>query len=778
MISRRSFIMASASAIALAGSFGAFAATDARIKASPLPLRDVTLAPSIFLNAIERNRDYLLSLDPDRLLHNFHRSAGLEPKAPVYGGWEKRGIAGHTLGHYLSGLSMLWAQTGDDRVKQAIGYTVAELARCQAAHGDGYVGGTTVERDGEEVDGKIVFEEIRNGDIRTSGFDINGGWVPLYTWHKIHAGLIDAWQLAGNEQAEPVMLGLAGYLATILEGLDDEQMQRLLAAEHGGLNESYANTYALTGNDRWLTVADRIRHKAVLDPLAEGRNNLPGLHANTQIPKVIGLARLYELTGETQKADTSRFFYRTVLDHHTYAIGGNSEREHFPPPDVIAGALTDRTCEACNTYNMMKLGRHLYGWSMDPGLFDDYENMHINHIMAHQHPETGMFVYFMPMRSGSRRTYSEPTESFWCCVGSGMESHAKHGDSAYWQSADTLYTNLYMPSDVDWKMGGMSLSVRTDYPMSEDIAFTVNTAPSEERTLAFRLPGWCDAPSLAVNGDPVAVSAGGGYARITRAWQTGDTITLTLPMTLAVAPSPDEPNTVTFRHGPLVLAANLGPGAQEMTELPPALVGDDVSASLTPVAGSFATYRMTNAKPAAVTLTPFFDQYENRAAVYFPTFSEDEWSTKSEEFRAEQAAKAALEARTADVIYLGEMQPERDHDFRTNQSDVIAFGGKNGRTAWWGVGNYIEFDMAVPDGPAILQVLYWGEETDKNFDVIVDGQLIANERRKEPGKPEFVAVDYPLPQELTAGKDKVAVRFETRGSDAPVYEVRILKAEA
>ena len=474
MISRRLFLL-SASAVALAAAtMGRARSVPQPVRVRPVPIEAVRLRPSIFLRAVEANRRFLLSVEPDRLLHNFHASAGLEPKGPVYGGWEARGIAGHSFGHYLSACSLMHAQTGDAAVRERVRYIVGELARCQAAHGDGYVGGTTVERGGEIVDGKIVFEELRRGEIRAGPFDVNGGWVPLYTWHKVHAGLIEAYRTARVEEALPVMLGMATYLAEILEALDDAQMQALLVAEYGGLNDSCAETFALTGDPRWLRLAERIRDRRVLDPIAAERDILPGLHANTQIPKLIGLARLYEENGDERHARAARFFRDTVARHHSYVIGGNSEREHFGPPDTFASRLNDRTCEACNSYNMLKLTRHVYGWAPDAALFDDYERIHLNHILAHQHPETGMLAYFMPLAAGARRTWSTPDDSFWCCVGSGMESHAKHGDSIYWHDEATLYVNLFIPSALDWR--GLKLELDTAYPFDETVTLTIAEA--------------------------------------------------------------------------------------------------------------------------------------------------------------------------------------------------------------------------------------------------------------------------------------------------------------
>ncbi len=771
MISRRAFLASASMAALTAPALAHLPSGTGRIKVHPVPLGAVRLKPSIYADAVETNRKTLLGLSPDRLLHNFHASAGLPVKGERYGGWEARGIAGHTLGHYLTACSLMFAQTGDTEVRDRVRAIVAELARIQAVHGDGYIGGTIVERDGKDIDGKIVFEEIRAGNIRTGGFDINGGWVPLYTWHKVHAGLIDAELHAGIAEARPVMLGMAGYLAPILEGLDDAAMQKLLAAEYGGLNDSYAETYALTGDPRWLRLAERIRDRKILDPLTEGRNILPGLHANTQIPKLIGLARLHELTGNSRHAAAVRYFHRTVIDRHSYVIGGNSDREHFGEPGIIAPAITERTCEACNSYNMLKLTRHLYGWAPDAAQFDYYERAHLNHIMAHQHPETGRFVYFMPLSAGARRTYSTPEDSFWCCVGSGIESHSKHGDSIWWRDDGTLYVNLFIPSTLDWE--GVKLDLDTRYPFGEEVTLTIGAL---DRALALRLPGWCADPRVTVNGKPAAFVRRDGYALLDRAWKRGDRIGLTLPMTLRVEPTPDDPRMLAYVHGPVVLAADMGPAEQPFDGLSPALVTADPVAGARPIDAAAHRFILGDAKPAALTLAPFFAQYDRRTAVYFPRFSQAQWAREEAVFTAAQRERAALEARTIDQINLGEMQPERDHGYVANHSDLFSFAGRSARQLPWGEGHWLEFDMAVREGPVVLRALYWGEEVGKNFDISVGGVRIANERRATPPEKKFVGMDYPIPLALTHGQKTVRVRFETRGTDAYIYEVRTLGA--
>ncbi|AHE53197.1 hypothetical protein NX02_07355 [Sphingomonas sanxanigenens DSM 19645 = NX02] len=772
-LSRRQMLAGTAAA-AFVGP--AFAATPAGVtirKVEPVALRHVRLKPSIFADAAAANRRYLLSLDPERLLHNFYLSAGLPAPAPRYEGWEAQGIAGHSLGHWLSACSLAIANGGDAALAARLDHGLAEMARIQAAHGDGYCGGTTVDRDGKTVDGKIVFEEVRRGEIRTQGFDLNGGWVPLYTWHKVHAGLLDAHRLAGNRRALPIALGLSAYLAGVLEPLDDAQMQQVLRAEHGGLNDSYAETYALTGDPRWLRMAEKIRHKAVLDPLAAEQDKLAGLHANTQIPKLIGLARLYELTGEPRQATAARFFHKAVTGRHSYVIGGNSEREHFGPPNAIAGAITEATCEACNSYNMMKLTRHLYAWQPDAGWFDYFERVQLNHIMAHQRPSDGAFVYFMPLSAGARRSYSTAEESFWCCVGSGIESHAKHAESIYWQAPGTLYVNLFIPSSLDLGAQGLALDLDTRFPMDGVVDLTIRKAPAAPTALALRLPAWAHEPRLSVDGKAVSIERRDGYAVLSRRWRAGQRIRLDLPMALAAEPTPDDPTLIAFTHGPLVLAADLGPAAAPFEGAGPALVAaGDAEATLAPADGAHRfTARSALGEP--ISLAPFFNQYDRRTAVYFPTFTPERWAIARDGYVAAEAERQALAKRTVDTVYLGEMQPERDHAFKAAESATVQLHGRSARKLK--PGQSLSIDLARKPGPAVLRVIYWGGDIDREIEIRVDGTLLATERRVGPKVGKFVAVDYPL---AAADAARATVSFTARAGEADIYEVRMMTSEA
>jgi DUF1680 family protein len=737
---------------------------------APVPMRFVRLKPSIFADHFEANRRYLLSLDPERLLHNFYASAGLPPKAERYGGWESMSIAGHTFGHWLSACSLVVASGTDDELGARLDHALAELSRVQAAHGDGYVGGTTVDRDGRTVDGKIVFEDVRRGDIRTGGFDLNGGWAPLYAWHKVHAGLVDAHRLASNAKALPILLGMSVYLATIVEGLSDDQVQLLLRAEHGGLNESFADVYAITGDPRWLAIAERLGHKAVLDPLAARRDELQGMHANTQIPKVTGLARLHELTGRPEHAVAAAFFHETVTKRHSYVIGGNSEREHFGPPGRLHDRLSEATCEACNSYNMLKLTRHLYGWQPRAELFDYYERVQLNHMLAHHRPDDGMFVYFMPMSTGAKRKYSRPEEDFWCCLGSGMESAAKHADSIFWSDETTLYVNLFIPSSLDWNERGLALDLDTRFPSDGEIELTVRRAPRRPMAIALRLPGWAENPALLVSGKTAPFEQRNGYAVLQRKWRAGDRIALSLPMGLRSEAIPGDPSTLAFLSGPLVLAADLGPAAEEYDGAAPALVGEgDASARLTPVARRAHEYSATDALGGPLALRPFFPLYDRRTAVYFKTFTPADWAAQRGGYLAAAAARADLARRTIDVFHIGEQQPELDHAFRSTRSEAGQFYGKSSRNL--PPGESLSFRVERRAGPSILQLTYVWFEDDREVEIQVDGETIAVERRTRPPTDDWVVVDYPLPPTSEATSE---VRIIARSGGISIYGVRVL----
>jgi uncharacterized protein len=782
-LSRRHLLQAGASAAAwIAASARGIAAGagEAEPSLSAFPLEAVRLRPSPYLAAVESNRTYLHSLEPDRLLHNYRINSGLEPKAAIYGGWENDTIAGHTLGHYLSALSLLHAQTGDTEAPRRVTYIVSQLAECQAQSRDGFVAGFTRRRGDVIENGRFAMEEVRRGDIRARPFDLNGAWSPFYNWHKLMAGLLDADRYCGEKAAVDVANRLAGYIEWLFAALSEAQVQTLLLCEYGGLNESFAELHARTGQARWLAMARKIYDRAVLQPLALGRDELAHLHANTQVPKLIGLQRLYELTGERDYGRAAGFFWDLVTSRYSYVIGGNADREDFQAPLSISKHITEQTCESCNTYNMLKLTRQLYAVHPRSEYFDYYERAHFNHIMAQHNPQTGMFAYMVPLMSGSHRQFSSPYDDFWCCVGTGMESHAKHGDSIFWHSTDALYVNLFIASQLTWQEQQSTVEIATSYPFDDRIDLRIlRRERSDPLTVALRVPGWCARPEVALNGRNMAVPARAGYVRLRRGWRAGDVLTLTLPRRLTLEPTADDPRTIALLYGPMVLAADLGSATTKWSGPAPALVGARPLDHVQAIPNEPATFATRDlARPAELTLRPFTLQYERNTAVYFRCFDDGEWAGEQVRDQQEQARLRDLAARSADVIDLGAMQPEHDHRLDAKFSYPVAYRGRTGRDAR--AGGYFQFVFAARPGPLILQASYWGEERNRSFLVKVEGVEIARERLTGDHPGEFFDRDYEIPLALTHDRTEITVRFEPEPnvSAGPVFGVRLLTAQA
>jgi DUF1680 family protein len=751
------------------------------LTAKSIPLDQVRLLPSAYATAVEVDRKYLLHLGADRLLHNFLLYAGLTPKAEIYGGWESDTIAGHTLGHYLTSLTTMYLQTGETGCRSRADYIVSELRRAQLARGNGYVGALGRKRkDGTIVDGEEVFVEVKRGDIRSGGFDLNGSWSPLYTVHKLMAGLLDVYAGWNNAQALEVLIALAAYFGDMFDALSEPQMQQVLACEYGGLNESYAELYARTGNKRWLVLSQRIFDHRVLDPLENGQDKLANFHANTQIPKLIGLARIHELTGAAPPSDAARFFWETVTAHHSYVIGGNADREYFSGPDTMASHITEQTCEHCNTYNMLKLTRHLYSWQPNGRFFDFYERAHLNHVMAAQNPATGGFTYMTPLLSGAERGYSSVNDdAFWCCVGTGMESHAKHGDSIFWQSGDTLLVNLYIPAHARWQTQDALLRLDTKYPFEARSTLTVESLPHGRTfTVALRVPGWAGGQaSVMVNGKPVQARQEEGYALIRRKWKQGDWVSIELPLTVRMEATPGDAKTVAFVRGSMVLAADLGPVDTKWEGNDPAVVGYNPEAAFTATDATRGLYATKGVfRPADLDFVPFYSQYGRRSAVYFSKFSPAEWTQQEAAYATEQARMRDIAMRSVDVMHLGEMQPEHDHGLTSENSYPVTYRGRQGRDAR--SGGYFQFDLKTRPGPLLLQATYWGGERGNSFDILVDNQKVGTQvlNNDHPGK--FFDVEYAIPAAMTQGKNSIRVRFlpHDRSTAGPVFGVRVFTA--
>ena len=520
------------------------------LHASSFPLQDVRLLDGPFLDAQNRDLTYLASLQPDRMLHNFRVNAGLEPKAAVYGGWESEEpwvdirCHGHTLGHYLSAAAYMYAATGDARMKQRVDYIVGELQACQVASRSGLV---CAFPDGAQ--------QLQNA---VAGRPFVG--VPWYTMHKVFAGLRDAHLQAGSAAAVDVLSKLAAWTAEATAPMTDERFQQMLATEHGGMNEVLADVAVMTGDSSYVALARRFSHEALLAPLSESRDVLDGLHANTQIPKVVGFQRIFELTGENRYGNAARFFWETVVGRRSFVTGGHGDNEHFFPPAEFASHLKSaKTMETCCTHNMLRLTRQLFQKAPSAAYADYCERALYNGILASQDPETGMMTYFQATRPGYVRLFHTPEKSFWCCTGTGMENHAKYADSIYFHDDDALWANLFIASTVAWKAKGLTLRQTTTFPESPVTRLAVTVDRPIRATLNVRRPGWCNGMAVQVNGrrwtGPTGAS---GYVGIEREWRSGDVVDVRLPMTLRTEALPGSTDVVAFAYGPIVLAARLG----------------------------------------------------------------------------------------------------------------------------------------------------------------------------------------------------------------------------
>lgn len=744
------------------------------IVAKPFDTNEVTLLDSPFKAARDRHAAYLLSLEADRLLSKFRTEQGLEAKAPPYGGWEGQTIAGHSLGHYLSGIAKMYASTGDVRFKERADYMVKELAECQDKGGDGLIAAFPKARS--------TFAEVAAGNIRSQGFDLNGLWVPWYTLHKQFAGLHDVYRYTDNKEALEVSKKLGDWSIHITSKLTDEQFQKMLDCEQGGMTEVLAELYALTSEEKYAALARRFNHRRIVGPLSQGRDVLPGIHANTQVPKIIGAARQRELLRDSEDmGKAAEFFWTTVTTKHSYANGGNSLNEYFGPPGIIAKRLRGNTSETCNTYNMLKLTRHLHSWKPQASYMDYYERAMFNHILASQDPQGAGVVYYLPLSTPSRKPFQRLTEDFTCCVGTGMENHASYGDMIYSHTGDTLYVNLFTASSVKWKEKGIEVLQETKFPESDSSRITVKVDSPTAATIKIRKPAWAEKGyGILVNGAGVNATEGpDGYLELRRTWTSGDTLEVKFPMTVRVEPTPDDANKLAVFYGPLLLAADLGERRPSPADMP-FVVTEAKDASWIRQDGSALAFETVDAaKPKELKLVPLYQVGREHYAVYFDRMTPAEYSARLDRLKKEEEERQKLESLTVDFVQPGEMQPERDHGFAGEQTEPGEYGGKKFRHA--PNGGWFAFDLAVPpDGKAKLVCTYWGSETGpRTFDIFVDDVKIATESLKSPKPEEFYEKAYEIPAELLRGKQKVRLKFAAhpRNVAGGVFGIRMIRSE-
>jgi uncharacterized protein len=753
--------------------------------AQPLPLSAVRLTGGPLKRAQDLDADYLLKLEPDRMLAYYRKLAGLAPKAEGLTGWDGdgRNLTGHIAGHYLSAVSLMYAATGDQRFKARADYIVKELKEVQDKNGDGFAGALEGVRE--------KFKEVAAGNIRSSFFDLNGLWSPWYTLHKTYAGLRDAYRYTGNRDALQVEIKFAAWAESILLKMDDAQTQRMLNTEFGGMNEVLADLYADTGDKRWLALSHHFDHRAVIEPLARRQDILGGLHGNTQVPKLLGSLMRYIYTGEKSDGEAATFFWDAVALHHSYATGGHGRDEYFGPPDQLSERVDGRTDESCNVYNILKMTRTLFAVHPDIKYAEFEERALFNHVLGSIDPEDGRTCYMVPVGRGVRHEYQDMAKDFTCCVGSGMESHGLHGDGIYYEAGNRLWVNMYVPSTADWKSAGAQLAMETDFPEGESASLKLTVAKPKQLTLSFRRPSWAGAGfAIKINGKALVMfSKPGSYIEIARTWKSGDVVSLVLPKTLHGEPTPDNPNRVALMWGPLVLAGDLGPEQEgAWTDDIPSFItaSQPIPQWVQMVPGATVRFQSTARKfdrtERIIDLVPFYRLHRRDYALYWDLYSSDSWNKKLAEVAAKAEHQKRLEAATVSFVQPGDAQKEKVFNQQGEETTADRLEGRTSRRAK----KWFSYDLPIDASrPMILMVTYHPEERAKrSFEILVDGQRIGEQTiaRFPPGSAagQYFDVEYKMPAALLTGKQKVTVRFQATGGleVGAVYAVRIVRADA
>lgn len=795
-----------------------------KLYCNEFPLGDVTLLDGPLKKARNLNIRTLLQYDCDRLLAPYRKEAGLEPRAKTYPNWD--GLDGHVGGHYLTAMAMN-AATGNEECHHRMEYMISELQLCADANmknhpdwGKGYVGGMP--------NSERIWNNFKKGDFGV----YFGSWAPFYNLHKMYAGLRDAWVYCGNEQAKKLFLGFCDWAIDLTAGLSDAQMERMLDNEHGGMNEVLADAYAITKEPKYLFAATRFSHRRLLTPMSQRQDCLDNMHANTQVPKVVGFERISELAnlypmkycwladngdkicGSTNFEpyhEAANFFWDIVTGERSLAFGGNSRREHFPSKEACIDFVNDIDGpETCNTNNMLKLTEDMHRRNPEARYADYYELATFNHILSSQHPEHGGYVYFTSARPRHYRNYSAPNEAMWCCVGTGMENHGKYGQFIYTHVGDALYVNLFVASELNWKEKGLTLKQETAFPYGETSKITVTKcanlkSQNSNLKILVRYPGWVKPGqfSVKVNSKPVDIISGpSSYVTIDRQWKKGDVIEVTFPMHNSIKYLPNNPQYIALMHGPILLGMKTGTedlahliaddsrfgqyagGKKLPIDQAPILIADeveDIVNQITPIEGKPLHFMLETKMENGISneLQPFFEIHDSRYMIYWLALSEKNYQGYLDDLAKKEQERQALEARTVDKVQPGEQQPETDHKMESDQSnrgntnDVFFRDARNG--------HYFSYLMQTAgETDLTLHLTFWGQDEWRTceFDIMVDDQLLCSVNNTHKWRTsQFKTEDYPIPSNLLKGKAQVRIKFVAKPGKqvGEIYGVRLIK---
>ncbi len=768
-----------------------------KLYSNEFPLEDVQLLDGPFKDAFNLNIETLLKYDVDRLLSPYRKQSGLSEKAKGYPNWD--GLDGHVGGHYLSAMAMIYSYNKNAECKKRMDYIISEIKACQEANavnnpdwGIGYAGGVP--------NSKEIWSTLKSGDLKA----YYSAWVPWYNIHKIYAGLRDAWLYCGNEEAKNIFIKFCDWAINITSSLSDKKMKEMLAIEHGGINEIFADAYQITGNIEYLNAAKRFSHKEFLDPLSNGIDNLDNKHANTQIPKFIGFGRIAELDKDDKYFKAASFSWETVTSNRSLAFGGNSRREHFPSvTSCIDYVNVNDGPESCNSYNMLKLTEDLFRLNPAAKYADYYERTVFNHILSTQHPEHGGYVYFTPARPRHYRVYSAPNEAMWCCVGTGMENHCKYNEFIYTHSNDSLYLNLFIASELNWKAKGIKLRQDTNFPYEELTKLTITEGNSEFK-LMIRYPSWVGKNELKIkiNGKDFSYNSNpSSYICVERKWNKNDVIEISLPMRNTIERLPNVSNYVAFMHGPILLSAKTGTedlkgliaddgrwsqyaaGEYLPVDKAPILIEDNIdriAEKLVPIKDKPLNFKLNidMINKMDLTLEPFYKIHDSRYMMYWLALTNDGYKSYLDSLSNIEKTKLALEKRTIDYVAVGEQQPEADHKMQKENSNK----GNNLNQFWREAGNggFFSYDLSTNSETNIsMLVRYWGAEWgNRKFDIYIDDEkLITEDNTNRWNLSAFQDIVYQIPESMVKGKSYIRVKFQSLPGNTAgaVYIVRLLR---
>lgn len=764
------------------------------------PLGDITLLDGPLKHARDLNVQVLLKYDCDRMLAPYRKEAGLQPRKPSYPNWD--GLDGHVGGHYLSALAIN-AATGNEECRKRMEYMISELQLVLDANNQrpeawchNYIGGVP--------NSAKMWTAFSKGDFGP----YFGTWAPFYNIHKMYAGLRDAWLYCGNEQAKNLFLKFCDWAVDITRDLNDEQMEKMLGNEHGGMNEVLADAYAITGEQKYLDCARRFSHRMLLVPLENGKDCLDNMHANTQIPKVIGYQRIAELAHDVQYHNASEYFWEIVTRQRSLALGGNSRREHFPTKENCIDYINDIDGpESCNTYNMLKLTEDLNRVKPNGMYGDFYETAMFNHILSAQHPQHGGYVYFTSARPRHYRNYSAPNEAMWCCVGTGMEDHGKYGqfvwthDKGVKAEDDALYVNLFVASELNWKDRKMVIRQQTAFPYAETSVVEVAKGKGTF-ILKVRKPSWCENFTVKGVGFDADSYEENGFVCMKRKWKKGDQVKISMPMHAYIKPMINVPQYVAIMYGPILLGMKTG--AEDMRSLiaddsrfgqyaggkklaldeAPILLPkhlDDIAKNLKPVPGKPLHFKLATHMENTIDgeLQPFFEIHDSRYMMYWLALGENDYKAYMQKLADEEKARQALEARTVDKVNPGEQQPETDHRMETDDSNKGNTEGIFFRDAK--DGHYFSYLMQTKGETNLsLQLKFWGQDEwrTSEFDIYVNDKLLCSVNNSHRWRTtQFKTVDYAIPSEFVKGKKEIRVKFVAhKGKQVgQIYGVRLVK---